>query len=891
MTILAPEKTAKRSRKKARKSPQEGIWIPTICVQCNMGPDPIKVRVVNGEAVEISGNPDLEAHSPSQGKHCVKALGLIQKLYNPHRVKAPMKRTNPNKGPEEDPGWVEINWDEALEMIAAKFIEVRGKGLQNEQGLPRVAITRGNPGSGINFGTWEGFWQAWGDVDSSLGSGGGVKCYHSEHIYGEIWHKSFVCSSDISLCKYELVFGRNIYASQPPASIRSATEARVRGTKTVQIEPHLSPSGAKASEWIPIRPKTDGAFLLAMLHTMLHEIKAWDSPFLKTMTNSPYLIGPQGYYVRDPESKKPLLWDLADGKARPYDAPDIKDAALEGSCIVNGVQARPAFQLLMEQTRNHTPQWASKICDVPSEKIRQVAEEFVEKASIGESIEIEGVRLPYRPVCINLGKSVNNGFGSYLCVWASHVISLLVSGLEVPGGHGAIYGQLQPGPIKPGEDGFPFYTVHPTSPEKWQWPPASRDGLRTLCPISATMGPSHLSYKNIVDPPQNWPQPSAPDIWITYMGNPLVSQWDKDTMIKAISQFPFHVSFAYTLNETNHYADILIPDNTNLESFQICQVGEKKFGRGWYSAGYHLKQPVVNSPFNTRDITDIFTELAERVGILSEYNEAINNGACGRILLQGKARLEPNRKYSAEEIYQRICQSATAGQMSWQEFREKGFFLKPKSKLSLYLYPQMKKMGLRFELPYQERLKRIGEQLKERLHEKGIYWWDRQCDEFEPMPHWQEVTAFYDTLPSLYGKNPRDYPFWLISSRTPLFAWGSNVSVPTLVEVAEQMLGHAGIAMNSKVAAELGISHGDRIWIESPIGKVQGIALLREGIRPEVLLTTQQFGHWLTPLAKDRVALWTNMNPITPILHELTDETGGSSDHLKVKIYKVQNKS
>lgn len=884
MTTALNQKIKKPSSKKAPKSER---WVSTICTQCNMGPDPIRVRVVDGKAVEITGNPQMEGHSPSHGQHCVKALGLIQKLYNPHRLKSPMKRTNPKKGPDEVPGWVEISWDEALNLVAEKFKEVRRKGLVDEKGLPRVAITAGNPGTSLNSGTWEAFWHAWGQVDQSLGSGGGVKCYHSEHIYGEMWHKSFICSGDIPLCKYELVFGRSTNASQPPSTICRQVEARTTGTKSIQIEPHLSLTGAKADEWIPIKPKTDAAFLLAMLHTILHEIKVWDLPFLKTMTNSPYLVGTQGYYIRDPGSRKPLLWDLKDGKAKPYDSPDIKEAALEGSYDVNGVKARPAFQLLMEHVKEYTPEWASGICDVPAKKIRKIAREFVENARIGETIEIEGIKLPYRPVSINLGKSVNNGFGSYLTVWTSHIISMLVGGLEVPGGHCSVYSRLQPGPLKPGEDGFPFVSIHPTDPEKWQWPPDSRDGLKTLCPISVSMGPSHLSYRNIIEPPANWPRPSVPDIWVTYIGNPLVSQWDRDTMVKVISQIPFYMAFAYTINETNQYADILLPDNINLESLQLCAVGDRKSARGWYSSGYHLRQPAVKPPFNTRDITDIFTELAERLGILREYNEALNNGVCGRIKLQREERLESQRKYSTEEIFQRLSQSATEGQIDWEQLKERGFFVKPRTELSNYMYPQMKELGLRFELPYEERLKRIREQLQERLHEKGIYWWDKQCEQYEPMPHWQDAPAMYNSLPSLFGKNPEDYPLWLISCRTPLFAWGSNAAIPIMLEAAEQMLGHAGVAMNKKTAANLGIADGDLIWIESPIGRVQGRAILREGVRPEVLVTTQQFGNWLTPLATEKAGLWSNMNPITPILHEITDETGGASDHLKVKVYRV----
>ena len=60
----------------------------------------------------------------------------------------------------------------------------------------------------------------------------------------------------------------------------------------------------------PIRPGTDCAFLLAMLHSVLYEIGIFDVWFVKNRTNAPYLIGPDGYYVRDKTTGKPLLWVL-----------------------------------------------------------------------------------------------------------------------------------------------------------------------------------------------------------------------------------------------------------------------------------------------------------------------------------------------------------------------------------------------------------------------------------------------------------------------------------------------------------------------------------------------------------------------------------------------------
>ena len=98
--------------------------VPSFCYNCVAGPDLMTVRVENGVAVRIEPRQEAAAVHPGLGRVCVKAFGLVQKTYNPHRVLTPMKRTNPRKGRNEDPGFVPISWDEALDTIAAKWTEL-----------------------------------------------------------------------------------------------------------------------------------------------------------------------------------------------------------------------------------------------------------------------------------------------------------------------------------------------------------------------------------------------------------------------------------------------------------------------------------------------------------------------------------------------------------------------------------------------------------------------------------------------------------------------------------------------------------------------------------------------------------------------------------------------
>jgi phenylacetyl-CoA:acceptor oxidoreductase len=120
--------------------------IPVYCYQCVAGPDLLKVVVRNGVAVGVEPNQDVAAEHPACGKVCVRAYGLIEKLYNPARIKTPLRRTNPRKGRNEDPGWEAISWEEALGLLAGRLNRIRERGLVDESGYPRLGVTFGSGG-------------------------------------------------------------------------------------------------------------------------------------------------------------------------------------------------------------------------------------------------------------------------------------------------------------------------------------------------------------------------------------------------------------------------------------------------------------------------------------------------------------------------------------------------------------------------------------------------------------------------------------------------------------------------------------------------------------------------------------------------------------------------
>jgi len=897
--------------------------VATYCYQCVAGPDLLSVRVDDGVATEVEPLFEAAGIHPAAGRVCVKAYGLVQKTYNPARVLQPMKRTNPKKGRDQDPGFVAITWDEALDTIAGQLRDVREKGLRDDSDFPRIAASFGGGGTPTAYmGTFPAFLGALGPIDFGFGSGQGVKCYHSEHLYGEFWHRAFTVCPDTPLCEYVISFGGNVEASGGVCGVARYADARARGLKRVQVEPHLSVTGACSTEWLPIRPKTDAAFLLTMVHVLVHEqLERLDIPFLKHRTASPYLVAPHEFYLRDPETRKPLVWDLNTKRAVPYDTPGI-DPALEGShdvelAIEEGPDgkmweisrfaAKPAFAHMMKAMAPYTPRWASGICDVPVADIRRVALEFLDHARIGETIEIDGRTLPYRPVSVVLGKTVNNGWGGFDCCWARTMLACLVGGLEVPGGALGTTVRLnrpatsRQASVKPGPDGFMDYPMNPTDKDHWMSRPEVRNANRTLIPLvanspwSQALGPTHLAWMMQKKAPAHWPKATRPDVWFVYRTNPSISFWDTASITETIASFPFTVCFAYTQDETNYMADILLPEATDLESLQLIRVGGTKcFEQFWDYQGFALRQPAVEPAGETRDMTWIATHLAEKTGILDAYNEAINRGAHG-VPLRGEGydfSIDAHNVPTVEDIWDATCRAASAELTDGKAtdgldyYRERGFRVAPYQRLDWYLLPELEDQGLRFELPYQERLYRVGRQLASRLHERGISWWDSQLEEYEPLPRWKDYPGIFDNaLEDNFGANIADYPFWLVTSRSMQYAWGANVDVQMIKEVASNVAGHGGVIINAGRAADLGIKDGDLIEVASPLNATRGRAYLRQGIRPDTLLMIGQFDHWAQPsLKKERTA---SMNALTPMLLDLTDATGSASDLVRAKVRRL----
>ncbi len=726
-----------------------------LCRACMQGDCATLVHMEDGVVVRIEGNPDAP---PNWGTLCPKGNAEIMALYNPYRIKAPMIRTNPEKGLDVDPKWKEVSWDEALDYAAAGLKKVREKdprGLVICEGWgQRDTILRGP------------FGQAFG-TPNETGSHGAL-C--TVHFPSGLVHSGYpVAIVDLEHCQYHITMGRSLgpnFGAVP--GMRRFARAIARGMKLVVVDPRSSYEASKG-EWVPIRPGTDLAFLLAMAHVMLHEIKVFDLWFLKNRTNAPYLIDARGEYCRDGESGKPVMWDPTENRAKPYNA-QFKEIALEGSYTVNNAACSTGFTLVKTEYARYTPEWAEGITTVPAATVRRLAREFVEHARIGSTIEIEGFTFPFRPVSLNVERNVTNRRGGTYADLAGKIINLLVGNIEVPGGclscsvRGPIMGPTEDGTSAPRYEAIP---------KPFAFPP-DHATLQEFYPHQHTA--PHLVLNSILHP-EACHLPYKVDAWLSVGGNPIRQNAQPEKYVEGFKKLSFVVTVAFHMDEPAILSDVLLPEHSALERLRVVPFYLQHQSIDDEVSGLkmvQLREPVPTL-FNTKNADDIFMDLAERLGIL--YGEGglydrLNQGLDwvdkeDGLNMNGQWRLDLNRRYTLEEIFDRQIRGwPYGGGKGLKELREKGYieYWRPKKEFYLYYYFPDNQTRHPF---YLMGLKDVGDRLRANLEKHKISFpmiedMDYVLDLYGPIPHWVESSEL---------RAPADgYDLWAINWKTPYYA-------------------------------------------------------------------------------------------------------------------------
>lgn len=339
--------------------------IPSVCLMCPSGCG-IWARVVDGRLVKLEGSP---LHPINLGALCPKGQSAPELLYNPDRIQGPLRRI----GERGEGKWEPINWETALSLAAERLVKLRGEG-HPERFAFLYGETRGQMRNLITH-----FTQAIGSPNAVSHDSLNIEAAKLAHLLTQGIYD--LMAYDLEKTNYVISFGASLLeAGRPGQRFVSGYAYMRRGRpdrgKVVIVDPRLGVTGAKADEWVPIRPGTDAALALGMAYVII--------------------------------SSSLVDRDFVENYAFGYE--DWEDAA--------GVQHKGFKTLVLE---NYDPHTVAEITGVPADTIARLAGEF-------------GTNRPSIAVVPCKGGLLNGSVNGLYAAMAIHALNALVGSIETPGG-------------------------------------------------------------------------------------------------------------------------------------------------------------------------------------------------------------------------------------------------------------------------------------------------------------------------------------------------------------------------------------------------------------------------------------------------------------------------
>ncbi len=339
----------------------------------------IYAHVRDGKLVETTAAPFPD---PRYNRICLRGLSHPQRVYGTERVTTPLKRV----GTRGENRWQEISWDQALDEIAAKLAAIQEKHgkkavcvapLSGSYSIINGAIA----GAGHRFANLAGATLGADAIDLGLATGETqvMANYASGMAAWMLAHQP----EDIANARTIVAWGTNVTESQIH-NWHFFSDALEEGAKLIVIDPRYSEAAAKADIWVRLRPGSDSALAMSMIHTVIEE-KLYDETYLRTHTVATYLVrADNGLFLRttdlDPTAEAAVLGiDPQTGLPVPADA-NTATAAIFGTYQVDTpagpVTVHPAFQLLADTAAEHTPEAMEEITEVAPDLVRSIARRY-----------------------------------------------------------------------------------------------------------------------------------------------------------------------------------------------------------------------------------------------------------------------------------------------------------------------------------------------------------------------------------------------------------------------------------------------------------------------------------------------------------------------------------
>ena len=836
----------------------------------------IRVTLRDGVVRYIEGNSD---HPLNQGVICAKGASGIMKQYSPARLTRPLKR---KPGAERGEGRFEaISWEEAFDLLAERLGRIRAEdprrfalftGRDQMQALTGLFAKQfGTP----NYAAHGGF--------CSVNMAAGL----IYTIGGSFWEFG---GPDLDRAKLFFMIGTAEDHHSNPLKIAISRFKR-DGGRFVAINPVRTGYAAIADEWVPIRPGTDGAFLLAVIHELIHT-GLYDREFLIRYTNAPELVNQDpdsdefGMFVRfevppeegcfDPQNK--LWWDPAVDRPVSTHTPGVDPRLLGAFRLPDGTPVKTAFQLLMERVEPYTPQWAEGVTGVPAATIRRLAYEM------GVTARDQKIELPIpwtdvwdhdhesvvgSPVAFHAMRGLAAHSNGFHTIRALGILMTLLGTIDTPGGfrHKAPFPRpippcakppKGPGDVRPGEvlGGMPL--GWPADPDdlfvdeqgrpvridkafSWEYPLAVHGLMHNVITNAWKGDPYPIDTLMLF---------MANMAWNSSMNTTEVRRMLTDKDENGRYKIPFVVVADAFESETVAFADLVLPDTTYLERHDVMSMLDRPISE-YDGPVDSVRIPVLPPKGECKPFQEVLIELGARLGLPAFVNEdgsrkykdypdfvvryetAPGSGIGFLAGWRGKNgdRFmvgEPNpRQWERYEQNGGFFHYALPRSFQYMRNWNKGYLTWARAN-GLTRYAEPINCHIYSEILQKFRLAAQGKGITRKPPEALR---ERVEYFFDPLPFWHEP------LESLYT-DPKRYPLRAVTQRPmPMYhSWDSQNAW------LRQIHTHNHLFMHPSVGRAGAFDDGDWVWVESPWGKVRCMARFTEAVEPGTVWTWNAIG-------------------------------------------------
>jgi thiosulfate reductase/polysulfide reductase chain A len=229
--------------------------VPTFCEMCFWRCGGI-AYVRDGKLWKFEGNP---IDPQSRGRLCPRGTGAIGAHYDPDRLQKPLLR----KGERGKEQWAAVTWDEALDFIAGKMNKIKA-----EHGAESIAML--NHGVGVRF--LQHVLRSYGATNFAGPSF--AQCRGPRDVGYMMTMGTDLGSpepTDIENTDCLVLIGSHLGENMHNTQVQEFANAVERRIPIIVVDPRYSVAASKAKYWLPIRPGTDLALLLAWMNVLVSE--------------------------------------------------------------------------------------------------------------------------------------------------------------------------------------------------------------------------------------------------------------------------------------------------------------------------------------------------------------------------------------------------------------------------------------------------------------------------------------------------------------------------------------------------------------------------------------------------------------------------------------------